>query len=52
MFDIGDVLYLLCTGEVENIDTISIQVPVLTIAFIMTIKVNYKNFYIYKYTYK
>lgn len=49
MFEIDDVLQLQCTGEVENINAISSQVAVLTIAFILTIKVNYKNLNIYKY---
>lgn len=42
MFEIDDVLQLQCTGEVENINAISSQVPELTIAFLLTIKVNYK----------
>lgn len=42
-------LQLQCTGEVENINAISSQVAVLTIAFLLTIKVNFKNLNIYKY---
>lgn len=49
MFEIDDVSQLQCTGEVENINAISSQVPELTIAFLLTIKVNYKNLNIYKY---
>lgn len=49
MFEIDDVLQLQCTGEVENINAISSQLPELTIAFLLTIKVNYKNLNIYKY---
>lgn len=49
MFEIDDVLQLQCTGEVENINAISSQVPELTIAFLLTIKLNYKNLNIYKY---
>lgn len=48
-FEIDDVLQLQCTGEVENINAMSSQVAVLTIAFILIIKVNYKNLNIYKY---
>lgn len=53
MFEINDVLQLQYTGEVNNIRTIQSQVHVLglTIAFILTIKVDYKkNLYIHKYT--
>lgn len=49
MFEIDDVLQLQCIGEVENINVILSQVVVLIIVFILIIKVNYKNFNIYKY---
>lgn len=49
MFEIDDVLQLQCIGEVENINVILSQVFELIIVFLLIIKVNYKNFNIYKY---